>query len=304
MKKCLFVLLFVFTSVSAQLTENVFIIVIDGPRYSETYGDSNHTYIPNLWLALRPQGILYTNFYNNGTTKTNSGHSSILSGTWQSIKNDGSEKPSMPTLFECYRKQVDTSASSCFVVLGKKKLDVLAYSTHPDYGYQYAASVKYSEKEEDDCLTLENIKDVVQTYRPKLIIANFAGVDIAAHDEDFESYTNKLKIADSLMWVLWNLIQNDSIYQNKTTLFITNDHGRHLDSIKTGFHDHGDDCEGCRHISLLILGPDTPAGVIDSTFYEQIDIAPTVAKLLKFEMPYSKGKIIESAFIKEKILEE
>ncbi len=299
MIKYVFLILVFAINTFSQFTENVFIVVIDGPRYSETFGDSTHTYIPVMWNILKPLGTFYSSFYNNGTTKTNSGHSSILTGTWQSIKNDGSERPSMPTLFECYRKQVDTSANACYVVLGKSKLDVLSHSLHPDYGPEFSASIKYSEKEEDDCKTLENIKEVVTKYHPKILVANFAGVDIAAHDEDFVSYTSKIKTADSLMGELWTFIQNDSIYKNKTTLFITNDHGRHLDSVKTGFHDHGDDCEGCRHVSLLIIGPDTPVGAVDTTIYEQIDVAPTISRMLKFEMPYVTGKIIESAFKQE-----
>lgn len=297
----IFLVLFFINNIFAQSTENVFIVVIDGPRYSETFGDSNYTLIPVMGNILKPLGAFYSSFYNNGTTKTNSGHSSILTGIWQSIRNDGSERPSMPTIFEYYRKHVDTSANSCFVVLGKTKLDVLSFSTHPEYGSKYAATVKYSKKEEDDRMTFENIKEVVKKYRPKMLISNFAGVDISAHDEDFESYTTKIKIVDSLMGELWNFIQSDSIYKDKTTLFITNDHGRHLDSVKTGFRDHGDDCEGCRHISLLILGPDTPAGIIDTTMYEQTDIAPTISRMLKFEMPYSKGKVIESALRTESI---
>jgi hypothetical protein len=281
----------------AQITENVFIIVIDGARYSETFGDSLHSFVPTMWNRLKPLGTLYTSFYNDGVTKTNSGHTSILTGTWQSILNNGSERPSMPTLFEYYRKQKHTPITASYVVLGKDKLDILTYSTHKNYGFDYRASFKRSTKDSDDCRTFKNIKEVVSESHPHLLIANFGGVDIAGHDEEFVNYTSKIKTADSLMGELWNYIQSDSAYRNKTTLMITNDHGRHLDSVSGGFHKHGDDCEGCRHISLLILGPDTPVGVIDTTMTKQIDIAPTVGRLLKFETPYCIGRVINSAIL-------
>ena len=54
-------------------TQKVIVLIIDGPRYSETFGDSTCQYIPNLSKELAPQGVLFTNFRNNGKTNTNSG---------------------------------------------------------------------------------------------------------------------------------------------------------------------------------------------------------------------------------------
>jgi hypothetical protein len=42
--------------------------------------------------------------------------------------------------------------------------------------------------------------------------------------------------------------------KDKTTLFITNDHGRNADGHKDGFISHGDGSEGNRHIFLLAIG--------------------------------------------------
>jgi hypothetical protein len=49
---------------------------------------------------------------------------------------------------------------------------------------------------------------------------------------------------------------------------------------------------------LLVVGPDTPAGVIDPSMRKQVDIAPTVGMLLGFSTPYSVGTVLESAIIK------
>ena len=48
--------------------------------------------------------------------------------------------------------------------------------------------------------------------------------------------------------------------------------------------EHGDSCEGCQKISLLALGPDFKKGSEIKSRYTLIDIAPTVARLLQFEM--------------------
>jgi hypothetical protein len=58
-------------------TEYVIVLIIDGPRFTETFGDSTYQYIPHLGNELKREGVLLTNFRNNGPTYTISGHSAI-----------------------------------------------------------------------------------------------------------------------------------------------------------------------------------------------------------------------------------
>jgi hypothetical protein len=46
----------------------------------------------------------------------------------------------------------------------------------------------------------------------------------------------------------------------------------------------------------LVLGPDTPKGVVVTEEAEMTDISKTIADLLHFEMPTSKGKMLRTAF--------
>lgn len=272
-------------------TENIFIVVLDGARYSETFGDTTHQYISKIWNQLRPMAAIYTSFYNEGWTLTNPGHASIITGTWQYIANDGSERPHKPTLFEYFRKRQNISQTENYVVLGKDKLNVLSYSDHVEYGISYQASVKTSVSPFDDVRTLENTREVIATYHPRLVIVNLAETDKAGHSAVWSDYVLALQKADSIIYELWAFIQSDTIYNNKTTMFVTNDHGRHTGN----FSDHGDSCDGCRHIMLLVIGPDTPIGNVDTTTFKQIDIAPTVGHLLNFDTPYCSGSIINTA---------
>jgi hypothetical protein len=121
------------------LAQNVVIIVIDGARYTETFG-ADSLYFPRLWTQLRPLGTIWTNFRNNGITKTDPGHASIATGTWQSIDNLGVFRPTQPTMFEYFHKASGAPESATAVIVGKLKLDILAYSTHPNYGAKYKAS--------------------------------------------------------------------------------------------------------------------------------------------------------------------
>jgi arylsulfatase A-like enzyme len=89
--------------------------------------------------------------------------------------------------------------------------------------------------------------------------------------------------------LLWKFLQEDSYYSGKTTLFVTNDHGRHDDYVSNGFVNHGDNCYGCRHIELLAIGPDFPKGKVISKSYNQTDIAPTIGKILGFNPHNAQG---------------
>jgi hypothetical protein len=66
-------------NISGYKTKHVCIVVMDGVRYSETFGDSTHALVPHLYNDLKPEGTLFTNFYNRGITVTRQGHSTLIS---------------------------------------------------------------------------------------------------------------------------------------------------------------------------------------------------------------------------------
>jgi len=266
--------------------QNVFIVVIDGVRYSESFG-SGAKYIPHLFNDLKPLGTLFTNFRiaEEGMTSTNPGQASILTGNWQLIANNGTEHPNKPTLFEYYRKAFDAKETDCFIVAGKKKLDALAFSSFPDYGKDFKASTK--------CFDLNNNNKVydslivaLDNYHPKLVLVNFPMTDKEAHSGSWDGYIAALENADSLIYLLYNKIQSDPFYKDNTTLLITNDHGRHTDN----FTNHGCDCDGCEHIMLLAVGNNFEANGINDSLHYQIDICKTVGGILSFETPFSQGR--------------
>lgn len=265
--------------------QNVIIVVIDGARYTETFG-AGDKYIPLMFNDLKPQGSIFTNFRiaDEGYTTTNPGHASIITGTWQLIKNDGTERPNKPTIFEYFRKEFSTKATDCFIVAGKKKIAALSYGTFPGFGEDYGASTNCFDVDDDE--VSDSLNSIMDNYHPRLILVNFPTTDTKGHTGIWDNYINALTNADKLVYQLWQKIQSDSIYQGTTTMFVTNDHGRHTDSFKN----HGDDCEGCEHIMLLAIGRDVPKGKINSEEYHQIDITKTVGNLLDFSTPVADGK--------------
>jgi hypothetical protein len=262
----------------------VIIVVVDGARYSETFG-ADSLYIPHIWNQLRPLATIWTNFYNDGLTKTDPGHAAIASGVWQNIDNNGLIRPEQPTVFEYFRKHTKASENATAVVVGKHKLDILTYSTHSEYGARYKASLFISST---DTSVIHDVKKVISLNHPQIMMINLPDVDIAGHTGYWNKYIQALHIADSLIWNLWQTIQSDATYRNTTTLFVTNDHGRH-DDAHGGFKDHGDSCNGCRHIFCFAAGHGFPVHRVISHRRAQCDIAPTVGELLSFPTPCAIG---------------
>jgi arylsulfatase A-like enzyme len=59
--------------------------------------------------------------------------------------------------------------------------------------------------------------------------------------------------------------------------------------------DHGSFSQTDTHISLLAHGPDFKSGLYDTLPTANVDIAPTVAHILKFSMPGVQGRVLEEA---------
>jgi predicted AlkP superfamily pyrophosphatase or phosphodiesterase len=282
-------------------TQNVIVLIIDGPRFSETFGDSTCQYIPNLSKELAPQGVLFTNFRNNGTTNTNSGHTAITTGVYQNIKNNGTELPKYPSFFQYYLKEKKVSKEKAWIVSSKGKLNILANARKKGWfnSYmpaEYCGPNGNGSEYQADIKTWDIVMEKLKEDQPNLMLLNLLEVDTRGHSNDWPNYLEAIKRTDEYASRLWKFIQNDEHYKNKTTLIITNDHGRHLDGHKDGFKEHGDGCEGCRKIYMLALGPDFEKGQVVTEEYEQIDISVSIAKLMHFEMPTSRGRVIEPLF--------
>lgn len=277
--------------------KKVIVFVIDGPRYSETWGDSTHQYIP-YFTSLTEKGCVFTNFTNEGMTNTVNGHIAVCTGVYDTLVNNGTELPRYPSFMQYWIKQTDAPQTKAWVITTKDKLEVLANCTENGFQDNYNPSTYcgiaglgsgYSE----DSITIKRAITILQTHRPNLVVINLKQPDAYGHAGVWSDYIQGVKDSDKYLWQFWNYLQSDTAYKNKTDIFITNDHGRHLDNVNDGFISHGDNCTGCKHINLLAIGPDIKEKQTITQAYSQIDIAATIAHILKIQMPYSKGKVIK-----------
>ena len=284
-------------------TTKVVIVVIDGPRYIDTWGTSGQPHIPYMADSLLPLGTFFSNFKNNRHTYTLAGHTALITGNYQLMSNDGSEAPKDISVLHQYLKQTSNPNTKAAIVTSKSKLHILAQTKNYDWEKEWVPYTNAGKNGEDrtDKETFVEAIEILKTYRPNLMLVQFKGPDAFAHANDWDGYIASIQETDSLVYQLWKHLQADAVYQDNTAFMITNDHGRHVTGHKNGFVSHGDQCEGCKHISLLALGPDFAENNLITEEYELVDIAPTVAALLQLQVPdFDNGELITPLLKKEK----
>ncbi len=283
--------------------ENVFIVIIDGIRNSEAFEHPMHVFIPRIWNDLRPLGTIYSSFVNAGHTATSAGHGAITSGVTQFIPNtlwftheDIVRIQEEPSLFQYYRKQRGIPEDKTWIINGKGgMIEYVGISQHPSFRGDFAPSLSFHDLVSDDT-TWAEAERVIDTYHPSLAMINLADVDEYGHTGNWKLYTQAIRRADQIVYDLCQKIWSDPFYDGNTAIFITSDHGRHLDGVFDGFKEHGCSCMGCRAVPFLAIGPGIKQDAVVSKRGFLRDIAPTVACMLDFDVHLARGRILRDLF--------
>lgn len=281
---------------AAAKAKHVVVLVIDGARFSETFGDPTHQYIPHLATELAAQGAVWTDFANDGPTYTEAGHAALTTGFYQEIDNTGRDLPRHPSLFQLLVKANGGDAGVAWLITTKDKLATLSDCKDPAWNGQFqcrsdcgrggkGVGAGYRE----DAETWQRVSEILPKEHPRYTLINLKQPDASGHGKNWEGYLQGIRDGDATAKKLWDLIQGDPVYRGTTDLFITDDHGRHLDGHKDGYVSHGDDCAGCRHIMLVALGPDVPAGSVFAVHRSLVDVAATAAWILGLQLEGSPG---------------
>jgi hypothetical protein len=293
-------ILIVFTISSCK---NSVIMIMDGARYSETWGDSTHKNIPYMANEMADKGLVCTRFYNDGPTYTMAGHTAITTGYYAEINNAGGELPTHPSVFQYYNKKNYSDSSLTWIIASKDKLSVLANCKDANWNYKYMPEADcgvnglgVGSGYRSDSLTYVRINQIFAKNHPRLVLINFKEPDESGHSGDWERYLKAIKETDKYIYLVWNYLRNDKFYSNSTAVFVTNDHGRHSDGVLNGFVSHGCTCDGCRHIFFYASGPDFKSDVISTTRRDLVDIPATIAFLYKFDLVGSQGEVITELF--------
>lgn len=141
-----------------------------------------------------------------------------------------------------------------------------------------------------DFLTFEFGKQYLEQYHPRVLYIAFDETDDMAHAGYYKFYLDRAHQEDGFIRQLWDYVQSNPQYKDKTTLLITCDHGRG-DVPLEKWRDHGADVEHSEQTWFAVIGPDTPpSGVIKtSAITYHMQLAQTIAKLLGFDFKAHAG---------------
>ncbi len=123
----------------------------------------------------------------------------------------------------------------------------------------------------------------LKAKKPKVLYIAYGETDEWAHAGQYRSYLDAAHQVDAWIKQLWEYVQNDPAYRNKTAIYFTTDHGRG-DAIKAEWTSHGSSIKDASEIWFAVMAPGLPAkGEVktDQQFYQQ-QFAQTIAKILGY----------------------
>jgi hypothetical protein len=130
-----------------------------------------------------------------------------------------------------------------------------------------------------DELTFFITREVMREFSPRLILVNFWDMDVA-HWGSYSLYLNAITRTDRLSGMLWDEVQSNPAYKDKTTFLVLPELGRDGDrNTANGFLNHRSGDPSCRNVWLLALGAGVPKGETDRPVHH-VDVAATAAELL------------------------
>ena len=126
---------------------------------------------------------------------------------------------------------------------------------------------------------LEHLK----TRKPKVLYISYGETDEWAHHSQYRSYLDAARQVDSWIKQIWDFVQSDPQYKNKTSILFTTDHGRG-DKIKEEWTSHGKSIADASEMWFAVMGTDIPAlGEVKKEMQiYQDQFAQTIAKLMGY----------------------
>jgi hypothetical protein len=154
----------------------------------------------------------------------------------------------------------------------------------------------FGEEECLDVFTAMGALHYLVKNQPKVLYISLGETDEWAHSGFYRDYLNSAFMADKWIKDIWNYVQNNPFYKNKTALFVTTDHGRG-DAKKEEWTSHNNSIKDSYQIWMATMGPGIqPKGEVKTNqqLYQK-QFAQTMASLLGliFKAEHPVGEKIE-----------
>jgi hypothetical protein len=273
---------------------------------------------PFFWSTIATQGQLYGNrAYGNHVNNSNNmwfsypGYNEVLSGFADDERINSNSKTNNPnvTLLE-YLNQKPAFKGK---VMAFGSWDVFPYIINKDRsgipvnaGYDKAEGNDLTEVEKTinrlqseirgpwgsvrlDPFTQRYAVEALKKHKPKVLYVAYGETDDWAHSGKYDQYLWSARQTDAFIREIWETVQSDPQYKDKTTMIITVDHGR--GTSKTSWKNHGTSVPGADQIWMMAIGPDTPATGEMKTQgqWHSAMVARTIFQLLGMDYPDAKA---------------
>jgi hypothetical protein len=284
--------------------------------------------LPFLWSTIKQKGQIWGNrSYGNKVDNANPywfsypGYNEIMTGYADTAVNSNDFPPNPNvTVLEFLNKQPGikgkvaafTAWDAFDRILNEKRAGfpvIAAFDTiggkNPNQNEKLINKLKndaYKPFHDYECLdvfTHHAAVEYLKTKKPKVLYIAYGETDEWAHAGQYRDYLNAANQADSWIKQLWNFVQNDPQYKNKTTILITVDHGRG-DINKNEWTSHNNKIQDSHEIWFAVLGTGIkPKGEVKTPvqLYQQ-QFAQTVARMMgyKFKAAHPVADEIKEVF--------
>lgn len=268
--------------------------------------------LPFIWSVVEGKGQLYGNRnYNNKVNNANPhrfsypGYSEIMTGFADPAINSNDYEPNPHvTVLEFLNQQPKLKGKIAAFgaweafdrILNEKRSGIPVTSAFDKIGGENPTARQnlinamladsYKPWHQNECLdvfTQYEALEELKTNKPKVLYIAYGETDEWAHSGQYRSYLDAAHQVDAWIQQIWDFVQNDPQYKNKTALVFTTDHGRG-DKIKAEWTSHGSSIQDASEIWFATIGP----GIIakgelktEGQFYQE-QFAQTIAKLLGY----------------------
>jgi arylsulfatase A-like enzyme len=295
----------------------------DGPKLKESYWDSDlksrrQKLLPFFWGTIARQGQIYGNRdLGNKVNVANRylfsypGYNELLTGKADKrIRSNAKRENPNRTILEFANQQKDfkdkvaafASWGVFHYIINPKRSGIHVNAGNDTARFRLTAREKYLNHLQRntpspwkatrfDEFTHNYAKEYLKKNSPRLVLIAYGETDEFAHQGRYEDYLQAAYNTDRYIGDVWDWIQSDKRYKDKTTLIITTDHGR--GSGRRSWRNHGAARPGSNHTWFAILGPDTePLGEMKmkGTSYTN-QLTNTIAAFLNLKYPQNNEAI-------------
>lgn len=273
--------------------------------------------LPFLWNVVARQGQLYGNRqYGNRMNLQNmnlysyAGYSEMFVGFADArVRSNKPKSNPNKTVFEAINKYkgfegevaifstwnimpyiLREDQSGLYINSGNDKAQGTGISDHEKVLNFLTGEIRNEQGGRYDNFTFQYAMEYLKRERPRVLFISLDETDAHAHRGRYDRYLKAAHRADRMIAELWDWVQSQDDYRNKTTLLIATDHGR--GTSPRGWRKHALLFRGSAQVWLAAIGPDTPPSGEMKTRMRigQSQIAATIAALIG--VPYQQRQEI------------